>query len=158
MDFVEFSCLCSKTSSVLVSPERASLDVSCAALRSLPSRMGCNRKERDVMVSFVQAPLMVVQVNSTVFTFSQCFVQRFGLSGFLARMSVVSAPGKRSDSSDTCVVTVTLLEGQALVLPACKQGHVALVVKPRKTNQHVELPVRVREQGQEEYMSGSPTP
>ena len=48
-------------------------------------------------------------------------VQCFGLSRVLADIGLVSAPRKRSDSSDMCVVSVTLLDWLALVLFACRQ-------------------------------------
>ena len=36
---------------------------------------------------------------------------------------------KRNDASDTCVVSVALSDGLALFLPACRRGHVTIVIQ-----------------------------
>ena len=50
---------------------------------------------------------------------------------FWLTLSLFLAASGEIDSSDTCVASVTLLDGQALVLSACRQGRVA-IVKPSK--------------------------
>ena len=85
--FVQFSSLCNKTSGIFVSLERATLDVffskeifsecgvAVAPLRFLPSRIKWHHL-------VVQAGLNGCQVSHSA------FVQRFGLSGFLAHILI----------------------------------------------------------------------
>ena len=82
-------------------------------------RWAATDKEKDGNWSFAQA-------LGKIEYFVIVRVRRFRLSGFPAHVSIFPAPRKRNDSSDTCVVSVPLSHGPALVLP-----RVALVAKRR---------------------------
>ena len=73
----------------------------------------------------------VVQASWKVFKCSHSALSNaLGCQVFLVQISAASAPGKRSDSADSCVVSVTLFDDPGVVLPAGRQNRFAHVVWP----------------------------